>query len=170
MKNTKIIVYSIIIIAVLLIAFNLNKITGQSSRAGQISQDIERKTLKTYQTSTYILPEKTIIIVSPEVIYQGQKITIIVTPKEGESLESEFSLYQLRAIGDGTKEIFKDSESIPSIGPKILNKQTTTTYRIGSNIDEGLYKIGFKIKGTGGTSEEIIYSNEFEIKEWKTTK
>ena len=107
------------------------------------------------------MPTKTTITISPRIVKPGERTTITVKPKEGEGIDIEIGLYQLRTTESGTtKEVFKSSERIPSIGSKILNKETIISYRIGSNVDQGLYKVGFKIKGTN----TIIYSNTFEVK------
>ncbi len=160
MENKQLVLYSLIIVAILLLAFSFNKITGQAASFGPKQLASESATLKVSQNPTYNFPVKTIITISPRIVKPGEKTTITVTPKELESIDIEIGLYQLRTTELGTKEVFKSSERIPSIGSKILNKETIISYRIGSNVEQGLYKVGFKIKGTNS----IIYSNTFEVK------
>ena len=160
MKNKQLVLYSLIIVAILLLAFSFNKITGQAARFGPRQLASESSTLKSSQNPTYNLPVKTTITISPRIVKPGEKTTITVTPKEDEDIDVKFGLYEIRGIESGTTEVFKSSERIPSIGSKILNKETIISYRIGSNVDQGLYKVGFKVKGTNN----IIYSNTFEVK------
>jgi len=87
MKNEKIIMYGLIVVVVLLVAFNFNNITGKVTKEPTTAMTVE----KIYEGSSFAKVDAT------------GKVKIIVYGSQGNCVDRDLSLYQIRE--DSTRPI-----------------------------------------------------------------
>lgn len=139
MKNNKIILYSIIVIVVLLVAFNLSKITGQTTKE-----------------LPAILAQK----------MDANTVRLTIYPVPGKCVDRTIALYRERTLeveGTSRPDSINKQIEIKTGSYKMCDKPVNFEYDMS-----GDYKGNFYFEGTaiyknkdGKTIEEVIKSNKF---------